>query len=387
MIGTVRLSEVPSPGESTPPPHEAVAPLAFTQTRTIRIAIFAVAVAWMPTASLAASHGFDAMRSFLTDCAAQSRLLVVIPLLIITEPLLAARLMTIAHKFRDEGLVKEEDWPRFDKAIRSFEGGGGTLIAQFMMLVLVYSFVASTISIIAASPLMPWCFGPHGILTLSPAGSWYALVGFPMILFVLLRWVWRQMLWLWFLIIVSGLDLQLIPAHPDRAGGLMFVEQCMWLYMPFSFAVGTIVGGGVANRVLYLRQSLTSFRYTPLAVIAIVVILCAGPLCVFWRTLRQSRSRGIFQYGVLATSMGRQFEQQWLTTPSNPRDDALKMPDFSATIDLYSIVANVQQTKTVPIGMRSIGRLAGAALAPAMPLALVVLPFDLIVKEVLKFLL
>ncbi len=85
--------------------------------------------------------------------------------------------------------------------------------------------------------------------------------------------------------------------------------------------------------------------------------------------------------------MGRQFEQQWLTTPGNPRDDALKMPDFSATIDLYSIVANVQQTKTVPIGMRSIGRLAGAALAPAMPLALVVLPFDLIVKEVLKFLL
>jgi hypothetical protein len=63
--------------------------------------------------------------------------------------------MTIAHKFRDEGLVKEEDWPRFDKAIRSFEGGEGTIIAQVMMLALVYSFVASTISIIAASPLMP----------------------------------------------------------------------------------------------------------------------------------------------------------------------------------------------------------------------------------------
>jgi hypothetical protein len=387
MIGTARLSEVPLPGESTPPPHEAAAPVAFTQTRTIRIAISAVAVVWMPTAILAALHGFDAMRSFLTDCAAQSRLLVVIPLLIITEPLLAARLMTIAHKFRDEGLVKEEDWPRFDKAIRSFEGGGGTLIAQVMGLVLVYSFVASTISIIAASPLMPWCFGAHGVLTLSPAGSWYALVGLPIILFVLLQRVWRQMLWLWFLIIVSGPDLQLIPAHPDRAGGLIFVEQCMWLYMPFSFAVGTIVGGGVANRVLYLHQSPTSFRYTPLAVIAIVVILCAGPLCVFWRTLRQTRRRGIFQYGSLATSMGRQFEQQWLTTPSNPRDGALKMPDFSATIDLYPIVANVQQTKTVPIGMRSIGRLAGAALAPAIPLALVVLPFDLIVKEGLKFLL
>jgi hypothetical protein len=306
--------------------------------------------------------------------------------LIITEPPLAARLLTIAHKFREEGLVKEEDWPRFDKAIRSFERGRNTLIVQIVMVVLVYLFVSSTISIVAASQLMPWCFGPHGVLTLSPAGSWYALVSLPIILFVLLQWVWRQMLWFWFLLIASRMDLQLIPAHPDRAGGLIFVEQCMWLYTPFSFAIGTIVGGGVANRVLYLRQSGASFRYTPLAVIAFVVILCAGPLCVFWQTLRRTRRRGIFQYGALATSMGRHFEKQWLTTPSNMRDDALKMSDFSATIDLYSIVANVQQAKTVPIGMRSIGRLAGAALAPAIPLALVVLPFDLIVKEALRFL-
>jgi hypothetical protein len=387
MRGTARLSEVPPPQESPPPPHDALPPLASPQSRTIRIAVFAVAIAWLPTALLVALHGFGALRSFLTDCAAQSRLLVVIPLLIITEPPLAERLMTLAHKFREEGLVKDEDCPRFDKAIRSLEREGNSPIVQVLMVVLVYVFVGSTISIIAASPLMPWCFGPHGVLTLSPAGSWYALVSLPIILFVLLQWVWRQMVWLWFLIIVSGMDLQLIPSHPDRAGGLIFVEQCMWLYMPFSFAVGTIVGGGVANRVLYLRQSLTSFRYTPLAVIAFVVILCAGPLCVFWQPLRRTRSRGISQYGALATSMGRQFEREWLTTPSNPRDDALKMSDFSATIDLYSVVANVQQTRTVPLGMRSIGRLAAAALAPAIPIALVVLPFDLIVKEVLKFLL
>ena len=387
MRGTARLSEVPPPQESTPPPHDAVAPRASSQSRTIRIAVIAVAVAWIPTAILAALHGFDTMRSFLTDCAAQSRLLVVIPLLIITEPPLAARLMTIAHKFRDEGLVKEEDGPRFDKAIRSLERGGNTLIVQIAMVVLVYLFMGSTISMIATSQLMPWCFGPHGVLTLSPAGSWSALVSLPILLFVLLRWVWRQMLWFWFLLVISRMDLQLIPAHPDRAAGLIFVEQCMWLYMPFSFAVGTIVGGGAANRILYLHQSVASFRYSPLAVIAFVVILCAGPLCVFWQALRRTRRRGIFQYGALATSMGRQFEKQWLTTPSNPREDALKMSDFSATIDLYSIVANVQQTKTVPLGTRSIGRLAGAALAPAILLALVVLPFDLIVKEVLKFLL
>ncbi len=353
----------------------------------VPLAIFAVTIAWVPPAILTAFHGVDALRSFFTDCAAQSRLLVVIPLLILTEPALAARLMTVARKFREEKLVKEEERPQFDRAFRVLERRGDTLTVRIVTIVLVYIFLASTISVIATSQLMPWCFGPKGILTFSLAGSWYALVSLPLMLLVLLRWVWRQLVWLWFLVIVSRMDLQLIPSHPDRAAGLIFVEQCIWQYMPFSFAVGTIVAGGVANRVLYLHQSVESFRYAPLAVIALVVILCAGPLCVFWGTLRRTRRRGIFQYGALATGMGRQFEQKWLATPSSPRDDALAMTDFSATIDLYSIVANVQQTKSVPIGMRSIARLSGAALAPAIPLALIVFPFDLVVKEVFKFLL
>jgi hypothetical protein len=72
MRGAARLSEVPPPQESTPPRHDAVAPVASFQSKTIRIAVIAVAVAWIPTAILAAMHGFGTMRSFLTDCAAQS---------------------------------------------------------------------------------------------------------------------------------------------------------------------------------------------------------------------------------------------------------------------------------------------------------------------------
>lgn len=387
MRSTAGLSEVSSSQESIRRPQDPSVTRGSAPSRMVPSAIFAVAIAWLPPAILAAHHGADAQRRFLTDCAAQSRLLVVVPLLMLTEPRLAARLMTVARKFREEGLVKEEEWPRFDRAIRALERRGDTLIVRIVTIVLVYIFVAATLSVIAASQLMPWCFGSRGILNFSLAGSWYALVSLPIVLLVLLRWVWRQFVWLWFLFILSRMDLQLIPAHPDREAGLILVEQCIWQYMPFSFAVGTIVAGGVANRVLYLHQSVESFRYAPLAVIMLVIVLCAGPLCVFWGTLRRTRRRGIFQYGALATGMGRQFEEKWLATPSNPRDDALAMTDFSATIDLYSIVANVQQTKSVPIGMRSIARLSGAALAPAIPLALIVFPFDLVVKEVFKFLL
>jgi hypothetical protein len=84
--------------------------------------------------------------------------------------------------------------------------------------------------------------------------------------------------------------------------------------------------------------------------------------------------------------MGRQFEQKWLVVPGK-QEGALEAPDFSATTDLYSIVANVHEMKPLPIGMRSVSRLAVAALAPAIPLALVAVPFNVIVEHVIKRLL
>ena len=56
-------------------------------------------------------------------------------------------------------------------------------------------------------------------MNLSPAGSWYIIVSLPIVLYIILRWVWLQLVWLRFLSVTSRMDLQLIASHPDRAGG------------------------------------------------------------------------------------------------------------------------------------------------------------------------
>jgi len=38
----------------------------------------------------------------------------------------------------------------------------------------------------------------------------------------LLRWLWRYLIWCWFLWRASRLDLHLVPTHPDRVAGLDF---------------------------------------------------------------------------------------------------------------------------------------------------------------------
>jgi hypothetical protein len=336
---------------------------------------------------LTAFRGLNFLRSFLEDYAAQSRLLVVIPLLIFAEPPLVARMVAIANHFRHEGLIKDEELPRFATAVNRLSTRGDSLIVRVVLVLLVYMFLASMMTVVASSSLMPWCLGLGGVMNFSTAGSWYIMVSTPIVLYILLRWVWRQVLWLRFLGVTSQMDLQLIASHPDHAGGLGFLEQCMRGYVPFGFAIGTIVAGAVANRVVYLHQSLWTFEYMPILVIAIVGIVCAGPPCVYWGTLLRARRRGVFEYGTLAISMGRQFERKWLAAPDQIRDGALEVQDFSATTDLYSIVANVHAMNITPIGMGSIIRLAIYSLAPIVPLAFIALPFNVIVESLVKLLL
>jgi hypothetical protein len=75
------------------------------------------------------------------------------------------------------------------------------------------------------------------------------LVSVPLLLLLLLGWLWRVLLWWRFLWLTARLDLRLIPGHPDLAGGLMFVGSSLRSFWLLSFALGAIAAGTVANRV------------------------------------------------------------------------------------------------------------------------------------------
>src|SRR5207244_3117881 len=90
-------------------PHSVFELVRTASTHTLRLAVGAAAVAWLPVLTLSALHGLGPFKGFLFDFAAQSRLLIIIPLLILTKPLLGARLSAIAQHFLVASLVRKED--------------------------------------------------------------------------------------------------------------------------------------------------------------------------------------------------------------------------------------------------------------------------------------
>ena len=124
-----------------------------------------------------------------------------------------------------------------------------------------------------------------------------------------------------------------------------------------------------------------------IAIVAIILILFVAPLMMFLRKLRQTKKRGIFEYGALAGGVGLQFERKWLNNSKGIDGDALTAPDFSATTDMYSVAANAYGMKEVPFGLSNIGNLVLAALIPFVPIALLAVPLNVVLKELTKLVL
>ena len=361
-------------------------------SRSVRRAQLVMLIGWVLPALLAAVQAFvlrdEAAKSYFYDFAVYARFLVAAPLLILAEPDCIPRLGGIARHFLDAGLIREADLERFDAATASTRRLLDSSTADFIAVLLAYALVGLLVMNVAPGDVPAWFVtGGAGRSGFTPAGWWHLLVSLPLLLVLLVGWLWRVLIWGRFLWLMSRLDLLLIPSHPDRVGGLKFVGTSLRGFRLLGLALGAIVAGAVANRVVYTGASPLAFKHVVVGLLVCVLALSAGPLIIFFRKLRAVKRRGTFEYGALGGAVGRQFEQRWLDRAGGVDAGALEAPDFSATTDLYQVVANVYEMDALPFGLKSLSEPVIATLLPFVPVALMAVPLDVILKDIAKLLL
>ena len=129
------------------------------------------------------------------------------------------------------------------------------------------------------------------------------------------------------------------------------------------------------------------FKNLVIGLLVFLLILFAGPLTIFFKKLRETKRRGVFEYGALAGAVGTQFEAQWIRQTRIVDETSLEVPDFSTTTDLYAVTANVYEMKEVPFSFRDlIGPIGVSALLPFLPLALLAVPLEVILRGLVKLL-
>ena len=91
-----------------------------------------------------------------------------------------------------------------------------------------------------------------------------------------------------------------------------------------------------------------------------------------------------FEYGALASRMGREFESKWLRHDGENKQEMLSVPDFSATTDYFSVAANVYEMRDLPFKAKDLIGPIAPALVPFLAVALLKIPFQVVLNGLVK---
>ncbi len=346
-------------------------------------AALAIVVTWLPLAILCALQsaiwGSAGIAAFLSDFSAQARYLVVVPVLHVAELICTPRIGRIALRIGESGLIKDIDRPQFAKILASTGRLQKSRVAEAICILLALSVVVCVAVWPPVSVFAPWEIARPGHLSF--AGWWQLLVSAPVLLLLLLGWIWRITLWGRFLYLTSQLDMQLVASHPDGSAGMKFVGQSLASFSLLGFAIGALAAGFVADRVANAGVNLLTFKFLPMYLAFGVLMFFMLPLIPLAHTLLKCRQSGLYQYGALTSGVARVFERKWLRRHPIFDDHVLGASDFSALTDLYSITDRVYRLRILPVNAMSVTVLVGATLLPFTPVILMTISLEKLLSK------
>ena len=355
--------------------------------------ILAIALlAWLPLLVLSVVEGQAlggrAAVPFLLDVEVHVRFLFTLPLLIVAELVVHQRMRLVVRQFLERNLIPESALPRFDAAIASAFRLRNSVLAEVLLISFVYIVGVMLIwrhYLALSAPT--WYATPTAEgLKLSVTGAWYAYVSLPLFQFLLVRWYFRIFIWTRFLRRVSRIDLSLIPTHPDRVGGLGFLANTVYAFMPLAVAHGAMLAGLIANRIFYVGAALPEFKIEIAVIVVFLMLLVLGPLLLFSPQLAQAKRTGNREYGALAARYVREFDAKWVRGGAPADEPLVGSGDIQSLADLANSFEVVRTMQIAPITKDALLRLLVATLAPVVPLALTMMPLEELLKKLLGIL-
>jgi hypothetical protein len=346
-----------------------------------RILVF-ILITWLPLLVLSAVDGRlfgpSVTVPFLLDVETHIRFLIVVPLLLAAEPIVHARLHSVARSFLERDLIPDDAMQRFEAAVNSAFRLRNSILAEMLLIAFVYAVGVLVVwrhyTILHTSTWYGTGAGPS--LNLSHAGLVYAYVSLPVFQFLLLRWYFRLSIWIRFLWQVSRIRLVLVPTHPDQLGGLGFLANTVNAFSLLLLAHGAMLAAQIANRIFFVGARLTDFKFEIAAMAGYLICLVFGPLLVFSPQLAAAKRKGIAEYGTLAERYVRGFDEKWLRGGNPGGEPLLGHSDIQSLADMGNSYSFVRSMRLAPVTRDAVLQIAAAVLLPLLPLLLTMMSIE-----------
>jgi len=340
---------------------------------------------WVVLLALALVEGAAPLIFSVGAISAHVRLLVAIPLFFVCESVIDRQCAAFVGEIVQSEVVPASARPAMASLMAHIERLRDSWLPEACILaaVVLLGAAAPHQNLFAYVPGHTAGSGSGVVAADTWTSRWYWIVCITLFRFLLLRWVWHHALWCWFLWRVSRLGLSLLPTHPDRAGGLGYLELVHAQYAPLVFAISAIQSASLAQEIASGRIAYEAIYPGVALVLITVAVLFVGPLFVFSARLWTCRADGMRHYGVLGHRYVHAFESKWLRSHGAAKDELLGTADIQSLADLSTSVDVAHDMRLAPISLTMLSHLAIAALVPLLPLALFKYPLaDLLQKFV-----
>lgn len=359
--------------------------------RTVPRALLFVALAWgVPLIlSLLAGDalGHYADSPFLLDMRAWSRFFLAVALFILMEQKLEASLNKHLKQFVRAPLLAPDSFESAALAVTRALKRRDALLAEVVILAIAIVLSLTLYQRLLGMELSFWAvhYSPQGnILTL--AGWWLICVSNPIFAFLLLRVLWRLIVWSILLRELAALDFRLVATHPDGHGGLAFLGQYPNSYTLFVFALSTVLASVIAHELIDSTLNIATYGYLMAGWLLFVLLLFASPLAAFRKQLTQLKEQTLLAYSSQATRHLRASERELIGGNISAAKDAEQL-SAEQIPDTSKMLPVVCKLSTFLLNREGLLPISAAALLPLVAAGATQLPFKEIFKVMKKLLL
>jgi hypothetical protein len=211
-------------------------------------------------------------------------------------------------------------------------------------------------------------------------------VSIPLFVFLLLRGVWRHLVWANLLRRVSRLELRLVATHPDGKGGLSFVGEYPNAYLLFVLGVSCGVAVAVAKHMMQGSLTATTLTTVMASWLVIVFAFFAYPLSAFSKPLAELKDKTLRTMSARATVSQRAAERKSLGA-NIVAPDPQEAEAVADAVDLTKQYDQTRKLSSILINRNTLLPVAAAALVPFAIAGATKLPYKEVFSVLKKLLL
>ena len=341
----------------------------------------AIAIAWLPLAILTATHGgVDGLRALLVDYRVYSRAFIAIPLLLIAQVTMETRFREMAQHFLDANIIRITDLSRFRAIMQRTRRLRDMKLPDVVIIVAVYAQVGY---LVESGRVGNASWAVEAVSrSMTPAGYYSLLVMQPLFFMLLLIAMWKWLIWVDVLRLISRIPLQLDATNGDLTGGLGFLADIPRAFLPVVLGVSAVIGSGWRAQIVsgQLAQDILKWSAGAYAVMLLVIFFL--PLVLFTPALMRERRVSTRVYGSMQHLVSLQFRRKWTSRDHNA-GELLGGPDVSSLADLSAAFKNVGQMVTYPFRKSTVVAFLIALALPMIPVVTTYIPLQEIMTGLL----